>query len=590
MWMVVELKRDIDPHVILNQLYKMTPLQDTFGINMLALDGGMPLMMNLKQIIGAFVTFREEVIVRRTNFELRKAREKAHLLIGLALSVANIDEIIALIRNAADPALAKDQLMSREWPLKDMRSVIQLVESVDDVDFSAPSIKFSEKQAKAILDLRLHRLTGLEREKIAGDLNQIVEQIKGYIHILSHRSEILRILKEELLEVKTKFSVPRRTEIIETELSTDLEDLIQKEDMVVTVSHAGYIKRVPLSSYRAQKRGGRGKSGMQTRDEDFVEQLFVANTHTPILFFSSFGKAYVLKVYKLPMASSTSKGKALINLLPLEKGEKVSTIMALPENHDLWAHLNVMFATSSGSVRKNDLSDFLNIRANGKIAMKLEKGEQLVSVITCSDDEDILLSTHKGRCIRFHSTDVRVFASRNSTGVRGIRLDKDDYVISMSVLKHGTFTVEERDAYLKQSKSGQEGESIPLDSGFALSSDRFQEMAAQEQFILTVTENGYGKRTSAYEYRITNRGGQGIANMEITDKTGLMVGSFPVLQEDHIMLVTNGGQLIRSRVSEVRIAGRRTQGVRLFRLNDMEKVVSAERIFEEDEQDTLVEE
>ncbi len=592
--MVVELKKDVDSNVILNQLYKLTPLQDTFGINMLALDGGMPLMMNLKQIIEAFVRFREEVITRRTRFELRKARERAHVLIGLALSVANIEEIIALIRKAADPVLAKDELMSRSWPVKDMGPFIQLVESADEVDFSADQIKLSERQAKAILDLRLHRLTGLERDKIAADLKEVTEEIKGYIYILSHRAEVLRILRTELLEIKEKFATPRKTQLVQGEITADMEDLIQKEDMVITVSHAGYIKRVPLSTYRAQRRGGRGRSGMQTREEDFVEQLFVATTHTPILFFSSFGKAYVMKVYKLPLATATSKGKALINLLPLEKDEKISTIMALPDDKLSWESLNVMFVTSLGNVRKNLLSEFSNIRANGKIAMKLEEGESLVAVAPCHDENDILLATREGRCIRFESTDVRVFASRNSTGVRGIRLAEKDTIVSMSILKHSTFTIEERDAYLRQSRAlrgveleegDKSSETLTTGDGLVLSEQRFQEMAEQEEFILTVTEKGYGKRTSAYEYRITNRGGQGVANMELTDKTGLVVASFPVENDNHLMLVTDEGQLIRSRISEIRIASRRTQGVRLFRINEGCKVVSAERILDIEEGD-----
>ncbi|MEI8321054.1 MAG: DNA gyrase subunit A [Alphaproteobacteria bacterium] len=590
--MVVELKKDVDSNVILNQLYKLTPLQDTFGINMLALDAaGMPLMMNLRQIIEAFVIFREEVITRRTKFELRKARDRAHILIGLALSVANIEEVIALIRKAADPVLAKEELMARSWPVKDMGPFIQLVESADEVDFNSGSIRLSERQARAILDLRLHRLTGLEREKIAADLQEVTEEIKRYIHILSYRSEVLRILREELLEIKEKFATPRKTQLVEGDITADMEDLIQVEDMVITVSHAGYIKRVPLSTYRAQKRGGRGRSGMQTREEDFVDQLFVATTHTPILFFSSFGKAYVLKVYKLPLGTATSKGKALINMLPIEKDEKISTILALSDDKETWDKLNIIFVTSLGNVRKNLLSDFLNIRANGKIAMKLEEGEHLVAVATCDDNQDVLLATRHGRCIRFHSTDLRVFASRNSTGVRGIRLAPKDFIVSMSILKHGSFTIEERDAYLRQSRllRGMVDEAAEpvevVNTNLTLSEDRFKEMADQEEFILTVTEKGYGKRTSAYEYRITNRGGQGVANMELTDKTGLVVASFPVTNDNHLMLVTNEGQLIRSRVMEIRIASRRTQGVRLFRLNDSEKVVSAERIFEDDEMD-----
>lgn len=591
--MVVELKRDVDANIILNQLHKYTPLQESFGANMLALDGGRPMVMNLKDMIVAFVKFREEVIVRRARFELEKAREKGHVFVGLALAVANIDAIIDLIRTANDPNVAKEELMSREWPVQTMGPVIRLIEVPKEGEAERTTYRLSEKQAKSILDLRLHRLTGLERDKIVEELSELVKEIERYIFILSNRSEVLRILKEELLNIKHKFATPRRSEIIEGDITTDIEHLIQKEDMVITVSHTGYIKRVPLSTYRAQRRGGRGRSGMQTREEDFVEQLFVANTHTPILFFSSLGMAYVLKVYRLPIATATSKGKALINILPLEKNEKISTIMLLPTDESQWDNLQIMFATSKGNVRKNKLSDFLNIRANGKIAMKLEDDEYLVSVATCHEEQDILLSTYSGRCIRFPSTDVRVFASRNSTGVRGVRLQKNDHVVSMCVLNHGKFSIEERDLYIRQSRalrsdteSEAEENPVPMENENRLTDDRFQEMAAQEEFLLTISEKGMGKRTSSYEYRITGRGGQGITNMDITDKTGKIVACFPVTDTDHLMLITDEGQMIRSRVSEIRIAGRRTQGVRVFRLSDKEKVVSAERIFDEDSEST----
>src|SRR3989344_564861 len=599
--MVVELKRDVDANVILNQLHKYTPLQDSFGANMLALDGGRPLLMNLKQMIVAFVKFREEVIVRRARFDLEKAREKGHVFVGLALAVANIDDIIELIRQANDPNVAKEALMSRDWPVKTMGPVIQLIEVPKKGEAEKATYQLSEKQAKSILDLRLHRLTGLERDKIIEELSELVKEIERYIFILSNRSEVLRILKEELSTIKQKFATPRRSEIIEGEITTDIEHLIQKEDMVVTVSHTGYIKRVPLSTYRAQKRGGRGRSGMQTRDEDFVEQLFVANTHTPILFFSSLGKAYVLKVYRLHIATATSKGKALINILPLEKDEKISTIMPLSADEAQWENLQIVFATSKGNIRKNKLSDFLNIRANGKIAMKLEEeGEYLVSVATCEANQDILLSSYSGKCIRFRSTNVREFASRNSTGVRGIRLQKNDYVVSMCILNHGSFSTEERDLYIRQSRAlrqelGTETDTAvevtaSLSHDIRLSEERFQEMAAQEEFLLTISEKGMGKRTSSYEYRLTGRGGQGITNMDLTDKTGMTVACFPVTDTDHLMLITDKGQMNRSRVSEIRITGRRTQGVRVFRLAGDEKVISTERIFDEDETDALIDE
>lgn len=578
---VIELKRDADPSVVLNQLYKHTPLQTSFGINMLALNGGKPELMNLKQIIGAFVTFREEVITRRTRFELKKARDRAHVLVGLALSVANIDEVIALIRAAKDPAIAREQLMERNWPTHDVAPLIHLVEDGDDP--KGPSTyKLSERQARAILELKLHRLTGLEREKISQELEAIIAEIKEYLSILGDRSHLLRLLKEELTEVKEKFATPRLSEFSDAESHADDEAFIQREDMVVTVSHGGYVKRVPLSTYRAQRRGGKGRSGMATRDEDFVEQLFVANTHTPLLFFSSTGIAYTLKVYKLPLATATSRGKALVNMLPLEKGEKISTILQLPEDEEEWKDLHIMFSTSSGTVRRNSLADFSNIRSNGKIAMKLSEDEYLVNVDTCTEDNDVLLSTHQGKCIRFPVTDIRVFAGRNSVGVRGIKLSGDDKIISMSILTHSKFTMEERDEFLKRSRALRNGESV--ESG-TLSDERFEEMLKDEDMLLTVTEKGFGKRSSSYEYRLSGRGGQGIANMDITDKTGLVVGSFPVEDTDQLMLVTDGGQLIRSHVNEIRVAGRKTQGVTIFRVGKGEKVVSADCIREDDSEE-----
>ncbi len=587
---VIELKRDADHSVVLNQLYKHTPLQSSFGINMLALKGGRPELMNLKQIIEAFIHFREEVITRRTKFELDKARERAHVLVGLALSVANMDEVIALIRAAKDPTVAREGLMARDWPAHDVGPLIQLVENTQELT-EPKTYRFSERQAKAILELRLHRLTGLEREKISQELEEIIGEIKKYLSILSNRGELLTLLKEELLEVKEKFATPRLSQFSDAESHADDEAFIQREDMVVTVSHTGYIKRVPLSTYRAQRRGGKGRSGMATREEDFVEQLFVANTHTPLLFFSSTGIAYALKVYKLPLATATSRGKPLINILPLEKDEKISTILQLPEDEKEWENLHIMFATSSGTVRRNSLADFSNIRANGKIAMKLEEGEYLVNVDTCTDDKDVFLSTYQGKCIRFPVTDIRVFVGRNSMGVRGIKLAKDDCVISMSILTHSKFTMEERDEFLKRSRAlrgGEEGEGTVSDA--IISEERFQAMLKDEEMILTITENGFGKRSSAYEYRLSGRGGQGIANMEITEKTGLVVASFPVEETDQLMLVTDGGQLIRSHVKEIRVVGRKTQGVTIFRVSKGEKVVSADRIREDESEDGVADE
>lgn len=580
---VIEIKRDADANVILNQLHKHTPLQTSFGCNILALHKGRPSTLNLKDIISAFIAFREEVIIKRTKYELQKAREKAHLFLGLAIAVVNIDEVIALIRSAKNPAEAREALIARAWPCE---SILPLIRMVDEIENPEATYTLSEAQARAILELRLHRLTGLEREKIREDLEALTGEIQECLGILSHRHILLGVLKTELFEIKEKFATPRRTEIIEGDIHADIESLIQQEDMVVTVTHNGYIKRVPLSTYRAQKRGGKGRTGMSTRDEDFVDNLFVANTHTPILFFTSAGKVYNLKVYKLPMASAQSRGKALINILPLDKGEKLSAIMPMPENEETWDNLQIMFATDKGNVRRNLLSDFTNIRANGKIAMKLDEEESLIGVATCSEQCDILLTANNGRSVRFHSTDVRVFAGRNSTGVRGIKLGHKDRVISMAVLHNSPYTPEQREAYLKLSRHARTGESITHEfADNIISQDLYEEMANKEQFILTITENGYGKRSSAYEFRCTNRGTQGIANMEITPKTGDIVASFPVADTDQLMLVTNSGQLIRSAVKEIRIAGRRTQGVRLFRIEEDMRVVSADRLEESSEEE-----
>ncbi|MBL8676317.1 MAG: DNA gyrase subunit A, partial [Alphaproteobacteria bacterium] len=576
---VIELKKDAIPEVVLNRLYAMTPLQTSFGVNMLALNGGRPQQMGLKEILECFIIFREEVITRRTQYELKKARNRAHILVGLALAVANLDEMIALIRKAPDPQTAKDQILSRPWAVQDIEPLIQLIDEPGYPIING-TYKMSEVQAKAILDLRLHRLTGLEREKIAHELHEIVAEIKEYLHILSSRDRRLEILRTELIEIKENYANPRRTTIEDAEMNADEEDLIQREDMVVTVSLGGYIKRVPVTTYRAQKRGGKGRSGMATREEDAVSEVFVANTHTQILFFTSSGRVFGMKVYKLPLGTPQARGKAIVNLLPFEEGETISTIMPMPDDEALWEKMHILFATSSGQVRRNALSDFTNIRANGKIAMKLEEGEQLIAVSSCNETNDVLLTTREGRCIRFAVTDVREFVGRTSTGVRGIRLMKDDKIVSMSILHQVDFTIEERDAYLKQAMKlrRQEGDEAGGEVTISLSQERFEAMAEVEEFILSVSENGFGKRSSAYEYRCTNRGGQGITTMDVTAKTGKLVDSFPIKAEDDIMLVTNTGKLIRCPVHDIRIAGRRTQGVTLFRVDKDEAVVSVARI------------
>jgi DNA gyrase subunit A len=594
---VVELSRQVNPEVILNQLYRHTPLQVSFSVNMLALNGGRPELLGLREVIAAFIAFREEVITKRTRFELRKARERAHILIGLALAVVNLDPVIKLIREAPDPAEARQKLMATDWPVKDIGPLIELVNEpgrgIVDGHY-----RLSEEQAKAILDLRLHRLTGLERDKIGGDLHELVKEITDYLDILSSKKRLYGIMRDELTKIKADFADKRRTELAEGEVDTDIEDLIQPEDMVVTVTHAGYIKRVPLSTYRAQRRGGRGRAGMATRDEDFLSQVFVANTHTPMLFFSSRGMVYQMKVFRLPLGTPQARGKAMINILPLQEGETISTLMPLPTDESTWGNMHVMFATSLGNARRNSLSDFLNIKANGKIAMKLEEGERLIGVSTCSEDQDVLLSARGGKCMRFHVADVRVFAGRNSTGVRGIKLDEGDEVISMSLLRHTEYDPAERAAYLRMAKArrgsdepeGATPEAPSSDTGapeegdeaavptITLSEERFTEMAAREDFILTVTTKGFGKRSSAYEYRIAGRGGKGIANIEVTKRNGDVVASFPVRQNDQIMLVTDGGQLIRTPVNDIRIAGRKTQGVTVFKVQETERVVSVTRL------------
>ncbi|MDE2030486.1 MAG: DNA gyrase subunit A, partial [Alphaproteobacteria bacterium] len=551
-----------------------------------------PELLNLKGVLSAFIAFREKTITRRTEYELRQARARAHILVGLAVAVANIDEIIALIRKSSDPAIAKAELIARDWPVQDVAPLVEMV----DENFAAGSktYKLSETQAKAILDLRLHRLTGLERDKIGDDLKSVVAQIADYLDILSNRPRVFQIMSDEMAAIKTKFATPRKTTIEPVEFEQDIEDLIQREDMVVTVSHAGYVKRVPLSTYRAQKRGGKGRTGMATKDEDFVSDIFVASTHTPMLFFSSLGRVYKLKVYKLPLGNPQSRGKALVNLLPLEQGETITTVLHLPEDEATWENLNVMFATSAGTVRRNQLSDFSNVRPSGIIAMKLEDGDKLIAVHTCTENDDVLLATRQGKAIRFAVTDVRVFSGRTSVGVRGVKLGKKDEVMSMSILKHVQATADERAAYLKQAKASRAAgeEEIPTAAGgdeeetttdVTLSPERYADMAGQEEFLLTVSERGFGKRTSSYEYRISGRGGQGIWNMAMSERNGLIVATFPVTDSQEIMLVSDGGQIIRMPVGDIRIAGRQTQGVTVFRVDESEKVVSVAALNESEE-------
>jgi DNA gyrase subunit A len=600
MRIVIELKRDAISDVVLNQLWRFSDLQTTFGANMIALNGGRPEQLNLKDMIEAFTNFRQEVVTRRTKFLLHKARDRAHVLVGLAIAVANIDEVIKLIRFAPSPAEAKEQLMARDWPAKDMAPLIELIADPRHRLAEDETYRLSDEQAKAILELRLARLTALGRDEISDELKKLAEEIRDYLDILSSRARIFDIIRTELSDIKTQFATPRKTEIVDIEGEVEDEDLIQREDVVVTVSHKGYIKRVPLSTYRAQRRGGKGRSGMATRDEDFVTQMFVTSTHTPVLFFSSRGMCYRMKVWRLPAATPQSTGKALVNLLPLEAGEIITSILLLPEDDSTWGQLELVFATRSGNIRRNSLTDFENINRNGKIAMKLDAdwgkgGDRIVSVAIARPGDDVVLTTAQGQCIRFLiGEEVRLFKGRDSDGVRGIRLEEGDEVISMAILNHVEASPAERVAYLKQAAAmrratgdedaeanGSEAEPEEgLDESADLTPERYAELGAREQFVLTVSERGFGKRTSSYEFRTSGRGGKGIVAMVVNERNGNLVASFPIEHTDQIMLVTDGGQLIRTPVDDVRIAGRNTQGVRIFKTDAEESVVSVERLSE----------
>ena len=590
---VIELKRDANSDVILNQLYRFTPLQSSFGANVVALNGGKPEVLTLIDMLRAFISFREDVVSRRTKFLLRKVRDRAHVLVGLAIAVANIDEVIKVIRSAPDPQAAREQLMERRWPAADVEALILLIDDPRHRINEDGTYNLSEEQARAILELRLQRLTALGRDEIADELNTIGTEIADYLDILSSRARIQTIVKDELAAVRNEFATPRRTEIADGGADMEDEDLIQREDMVVTVTHEGYIKRVPLSLYRAQARGGKGRSGMSTKDEDFVTRLFVANTHTPILFFSSRGIVYKEKVWRLPIGNPQARGKFLRNLLPLEAGERITTIMPLPEDETSWGELDVLFATTRGTVRRNKLSEFVQVNRNGKIAMKLEEeGDEILGVETCADDDDVLLTANSGQCIRFRVSDVRVFQSRNSVGVRGISMADTDRVISMSVIAHVDADASERAAYLRRSVAERraltgEDEEIALTNEEVsdetdLSDDRYEFLKGREQFVLTVTEYGYGKRSSSYDFRLTGRGGKGIRATDVSKaaEIGQLIATFPVGNEDQIMLVSDGGQVIRVPVNGIRIASRATKGVTIFNTADGEKVVSVERISE----------
>jgi DNA gyrase subunit A len=616
---VVEVKRDSDADVVLNQLYKYTALQTSFGVIMLALNGGRPEVMALRDVIAAFVAFREQVIVRRTIFELKKARDRAHILAGLAIAVVNVDEIVRLIRAAPDPATARERLMATPWPAADVAPYIELIAEPGHKVVDG-TYRLSEEQARAILDLRLQRLTGLERDKIVSELQEVVEQIKDLLGILDSRDRVFAIIREEFARMKAQFGSPRKTTLEAGEaVVEDEEALIQREDMVLTITHQGYVKRVPLSTYRAQRRGGRGRTGMTRKEEDFISQVYACDTHTPVLFFSSLGMVYKLKVYKLPLGTPTSRGRAFVNLLHLSEGETISVVLPLPEE-DTWAGLQLMLATASGGVRRNSLADFVNVKPSGKIAMKLGAGDRLVGAQVCDDTNDVLLATRRGKCIRFQASDVRVFASRTSTGVRGIDLAEGDEVISMSMLRHADYSTEERQAYLRRTRlerltaegpaaeaaaeagtdagampeTGDGGEpdaaaaeangDEPEAAAIQLSDERHAEMQGGEQFVLSVAEDGFGKLSSAYEYRVTNRGGKGIENIKL-DRAGgesRCIAAFSARKEDQLLLVTEQGQIIRTKVEGIRIAGRSTRGVVIFRIDEGDKVVSVSSFGDEE--------
>jgi DNA gyrase subunit A len=598
---VIDLKRDATPEVVLNQLWRHTPAQSSFPANMLAIRGGRPETLTLRDIIESFVRFREEVITRRSKFELLKARERAHILLGLVVAVTNLDEVVKLIRGSASPAVAREKLLDREWPMEEIRPYIALVEAVEPQK-ADKSYKLSDAQVRAILELRLHRLTALGRDEIGNELEGLAKNIGELLEILANRARLYEVMREEFDEVETEFATPRVTELAPAADGIEDEDLIEREDMVITVTMEGYIKRTPLVVFREQKRGGKGRAGMATKDEDAVTNLFVTSTHNPVLFFSNLGRVYRMKVWRLPEGGPNTKGRPMVNLLPLAQGETISTVLPLPEDETEWGGLHIMFATAHGTVRRNSMAAFTNIPTAGKIAMRFgtaasdeiesddaeeqaDPTDRLIGVSLLTEGDDVLLATRNGKAIRFKATDVREFQSRTSIGVRGIRLLQGDEVISMSILRRGAMrSQEEREAYLK-CPPWREREDIEC----TLTAERVAELSNLEQFILTVTENGYGKRTSAYEYRRTNRGGQGITNIDTSARNGCVVASFPALPGEQLMLVTDQGKMIRTTVGDIRIAGRNTMGVTIFRVADGEHVVSVAKIEEAEEEDIELE-
>ncbi len=593
MRIVIELKRDAVPDIVLNQLFRFSQLQTNFASNMLALNAGRPQQMNLRQMLEAFLGFREEIIARRTKFDLSKARARAHILVGLATAVSNIDEIIKIIRGSSNPKEARENLLTRTWPAQSMASLITLIADPRSILLDDGNIQLTEEQAKAILDLRLHRLTGLGMEDITSEAEKLAARITDLLDILRSRQRVMDIIKEELAEIKGLFAVPRRSEFVEGGMDFEDEDLITEEDMVVTVTAAGYIKRTALDTYRTQRRGGRGRSGMSMKDDDYVTTVFVASTHTPVLFFSSTGIVYKLKVWKLPIGGANTRGKALVNILPMDKDAQINSIMALPQDEDSWKDMDIMFAARSGGVRRNSLADFTRVNRNGKIAMKPDEGDGIVAVRLCTEEDDVLLTTANGKSIRFKVTDIRRFVGRTSSGVRGVKLADGDVVISMAILRHVEIETDEARAYMKHANAkrralnAEPGEAFAAEDDNSLSMERKIELEAAEQFLLTLAEDGYGKRSSSYDYRCMNRGGQGVTAQDLgrkAAKDAKLVRSMSIADEDQLMIVTDGGQLIRCPVKNISIISRSSKGVMVIRVKDGEHVVSVERI-EETEDD-----
>ncbi len=587
---VIELKRDATPDVVLNQLYRFTPMQTSFGCNMLALNGGRPEQLTLRDFLAYFITFREEVVARRTAFELRKARERSHILCGLAVAVSNVDEVVATIRGSADPAEAREKLMTRRWPAREIAEYINLIDDPSHKVNEDGTYYLSETQARAILELRLQRLTAMGVKEITDELQELAAKIRDYLAILRSRERIMEIISNELREVKELFAVPRRTEIADWAGDMEDEDLIEREDMVVTVTSGGYIKRTPLAEFRAQRRGGKGLSGMATKEEDVVTTLFVANTHTQLLFFTTEGMVYKLKTWRLPQGGRTSKGKAIVNILPIPSGVSVAAIMPVDRDEDDWDQLQIFFATSDGDVRRNALSDFTNVMRNGKIAMKLPEGVSLVNARICTEDDDVMLVTAGGRAIRFPTTEVRVFKGRDSTGVRGIRLAEGDRVVSMAIIRHFEASPEERAAYLKQRRlvagapdDGEVDEDEAAVEAGQLSTERYAEMSAAEDLILTITARGSGKLSSSHDYPVRGRGGQGVAAIDRAMRGGPLVASFPVDPADQIMLATSTGQSIRVPIEGISFRSRSAGGVKVFDTGRGEVVVSVARIADQGE-------